>query len=94
MSIGKQHKADTAAHLLCWKLNSNYSATLQFWFIGEAGDALGELFQGKKFPKPLKTPHNILYSLRRFIDTNREALALPLGYRVASKTVINTRKMA
>ena len=61
---------------------------------GDAGDALGELFQRKKFPNPLKTSHNILYSLRRFIDINREALASPSGYRVASESVINTRKMA
>ena len=63
-----------------------------FDLSGMRGDALGELFQGKKFPKPLKTSHNILYSLRRFIDTNREALALSLGYRVASESVINTKK--
>ena len=62
--------------------------------LGFSGDALGELFQRKKFPKPLKTSHNILCSLRQFIDTNREALALPLGYRVASESVINTRKTA
>ena len=60
---------------------------------GDAVDARGELFHGKKFPTPLKTPIIILYRLRRFSSLHRVALALSHCYRVASysKTVIIKR---
>jgi hypothetical protein len=57
-----------------------------FDLSGTRGDARGELFQGKKFPTPLKTPINILYKLRRFTELYRVAPASSHCYRVASSS--------
>ena len=55
------------------------------------GSARGD-FPGKKSPHTPKTPTNILYKLRRFIELYRVARAEHICYRVASKFVINIKQ--
>ena len=57
-----------------------------------SGGARGGIFQGKNPPHTPKTPTNILYKLRRFIELYRVARAEYICYRVASKFVINIKQ--